>query len=822
MSHQAKVVIIGSGIVGCSAAYHLTKFGWKDIVVIDKGELYENDGSTSHAPGGVVPLSHSKIMSQLGLYTADLIASLDHYSDQQRTYTQKGQLEVAISEQRMQDLVRLHGSAKAYGGESFVLSAEETVEKLPLLNQEALVGSLFVPSGMIVKGSHVTAALARDGMATGGAQFVAHTAMTDVEVNDGRVTAVLTSNPDMPRIECEHVLLCANIWAPALTEKFGIHLPLMAFEHQYVITKPMETLSHFDRSDPNDEVTFPTMRELDSVMYYRQHWDAYGIGSYWHKPHMVRPQDVQKTAMHPFTPEDFFGKPWQQATKLLPFLEGAAFETQFNGMFAFSIDGMPIIGESKVKGFWTAVASWITHAGGVGKSVAEWMVYGDTEWDMRGCHLHRFHQFQTTDPFVSVITKKNYREVYDIIHPKQSVSEPRNVRLSPFAPRLDAMNPEYTAFAGLELPNWVRENGRLLEKYEEQIPKRDGWAAEHWSPIMGAEHLETRNNVALFDLTGLSIIEVKGRGAADFVNYLCSNEMDVKVGRVVYTTWLTPSGGVRRDLAVSRLAQEKFWMFVGEGTLPMDMAWVEQYAPMDGSVTVTDVSNAYTAVGLWGPNARKVLQKVTADDVSNEAFPYFTAKWITVGLTPVYALRISYAGELGWELHMPMDMALPVWDTLWEAGREFEMPVAGMGAFDSLRLEKGYRLWGGDVYTEYNPYESGLGWTVRLKKTADFIGKEACLDLKKKPLKKKLCCMTFKNGGMSLGYEAIFANGECVGHVTTSNYGYSLGQFILYGYLPIQHATPGTNLEIEYFGERFPATVVEEPLYDPGMERLRG
>lgn len=820
MQH-AKVVIIGSGIVGCSAAYHLTKLGWKDVLVIDKGDLYENDGSTSHAPGGVVPLSHSKIMCQFGLYTSRLIQSLPHFQPDRNTWNKIGQLEIAISPERFRDLKRLHGSGKAFGGDSTLVSPREAKEILPLINEKAFVGGLYVPEGLLVKGSHVTGALARDAMATGGATFVGHTMMTEIEVKNGRVTAVQTNNPEMPRIECENVLLCANIWAPALTEKFGVHLPLMAFEHQYVISKPMKILNHFDRQNKDDEVIYPTVRELDSTMYYRQHWDAYGIGSYWHQPHMVRSKDVKETAMHAFTPEDFFGKPWQQALNLMPFFEGAEFDTQFNGMFAFSIDGMPIIGEAKIKGFWTAVASWITHAGGVGKSVAEWMVHGDTEWDLRQCHLQRFHQFQTTDAYTSVITKKNYREVYDIIHPKQSVSEPRNVRLSPFQPRLEKLNAELTSFAGIELPNWLEENSRLLEKYEDEIPTRSGWEAMEWSPIMGAEHLETRRNAALFDLTGLSIIEVKGHGALDFVNYLCSNEMDVDVGRVVYTLWLTERGGVRRDLTVARLEADKFWMFVGEGTLPMDMDWVTRHAPVDGSVMISDISNSYTAVGLWGPNARKVLQKVTQSDVSNQAFPYFTSKWIEIGLTPVFAMRISYAGELGWELHFPIDMALPVWDTLWEAGREFKMVPAGMGAFDSLRLEKGYRLWGGDVYTEYSPYESGLGWTVRLKKQADFIGKQACLDLKGRPLKKKLCCMTFKNGGMSLGYEAIYANGDCIGHVTTSNYGYTVGQFIMYGYLPISHAEEGTELEIEYLNERFPAVVTNEPLYDPKMERLK-
>ncbi|MCB0213844.1 MAG: FAD-dependent oxidoreductase, partial [Anaerolineae bacterium] len=654
----------------------------------------------------------------------------------------------------------------------------------------------------------------------GGARFIGHTAMTDIEVTNGRVTAVLTDNPAMPRIECEQVLLCANIWAPALSEKLGVALPLMAFEHQYVKTKPLPQLAQFDRSDKDQEVVYPTTRELDSAMYYRQHWDGYGIGSYWHQTHMVRPRELQKTAINPFTPEDFFGKPWEQAQKLLPVLSNAEIESGINGMFAFSIDGMPIIGESHIKGFWTAVASWITHAGGVAKSVAEWMDTGEPEWDMRQAHIHRFHGFQTTDAYTSVITKKNYREVYDIVHPRQSVSEPRNVRLSPFAPRLEALNAEYTAFAGVELPNWFEENSRLLEKYDDQIPARTGWAAQHWSRIQGAEHLATRENVALFDLTGLSIIEVKGSGAAAFVNYLCSNQMDVAVGRVVYTTWLTPKGGVKRDLTVARVASDSFWLFIGEGTLPQDLAWVQQHAPQDGSVTIADISNSYTALGLWGPNARKVLEKATSADVSNEAFPYFTAQWITIGLTPVLALRISYAGELGWELHFPIDMALQTWDALWQAGREFDMVATGMGAFDSLRLEKGYRLWGGDVYTEYNPYESGLGWTVKLKK-GDFIGRDACLKLKDKPLKKKLCCFTFNNGGMAMGYEAIFADGQCIGQVTSANYGYAVNKFIMYGYLPSEQAQEGTQLEIEYFGERYPVTVVAEPLYDPKMEKLK-
>lgn len=820
MVDRARVVIVGAGIVGCSAAYHLTKLGWKDILVLDKGELYENDGSTSHAPGGVVPLSHSKLLSQLGYYTTNLLAGLRPRSSTRNHYNPVGQIEAAISQERLDDLVRLHGESQGFGIESHLLTPVEVRERVPFLNESAILGALFVPSGAIVSGAEVCGALARDAMEGGGAAFIGHTAISDVEIQNGRVVAVHTNSREMHRIECEILLLCANIWSPAISEKIDVPIPLMAFEHQYVISEPLPELSRFDPGNKDHEVTFPTMRELESTMYYRQHWQAYGIGSYYHSPRRVHPRDVKKTAIHPFTAADF-APAWEKAQNLIPMLRGAKFARAFNGMFAFSVDGYPIIGETDVKGVWSANASWITHAGGVGKSVAEWLVHGETEWDMRQTHIQRFSDFQTTQHYVDIVTSKNYREVYDIIHPQQPLTEPRNLRFSPFQARLEALEADFTAFAGLELPNWFRSNARLLEQFDEQIPQRSGWAARYWSRTQGAEHLATRGNVGLFDLTGLSIIEVRGSGAAQFVNLLCSNEMDKPVGSVIYTLWLTPKGGIKRDLTVARLAPDCFWMFVGEGTLPQDLAWVRAMAPHDGTVYIHDISNSFTALGLWGPNARKVLAKVTHTDLSNEAFPYFSSQWIEIGAARVLALRISYAGELGWELHIPMDQALLVWDLLWEAGREFDLAPAGLGAFDSLRLEKGYRLWGKDIYTEYNPYEAGMGWTVRLKKDK-FIGREACLELKEKTLKKRLCCLTMqKPGAVALGYEPIFNNATCIGHVTSANFGYSVQKFILYAYLPVAHAAEGTELEVEHAGRRWAATVSRDPQFDPQMRRLK-
>jgi dimethylglycine oxidase len=821
MTTHTRLVIIGAGIVGAAAAYHLAQLGWRDILVLDKGDIPENDGSTSHAPGGVVALSHGKLMTQLAQYGTKLYRDLAPFSPERNSYHPVGGLDVAIGEEKWLDLVRLEGKAKAFGVEAHLLSPRETKTKLPLLDERTIRGSIFVPSSALVAGAHVTGALLREAETMGGVRWAGQTPVTDVEVKDGRVSAVLTANPDLPRIECEAVLLCTNVWGPVLGDKLGIPIPLMPCEHQYVFLDPLPELARFDRSKKEDEVIYPTARIQDITTYFRQHWDTYGIGNYWHKPLLVSPYKLGKTAMNPFTPADF-AQSWERAQEIFPALRGRQITRAFNGIFAFPVDGYPILGEAQtVKGFWVATGSWLTHAGGVGKSIAEWMTHGETEWDMRQVHLHRFHGFQSTPAFVLAVSGKNYREVWEPGHPRQPLSEPRNVRLSPFAPRLDRLKTVYTTFAGLELPNWSEENARLLEKYDDQIPDRTGFAGQYWSRIQGAEHLATRENVALFDLTGLSIIEVQGRGALAFINYLCSSQMDKPLGSIVYTCWLTPQGGVRRDLAVARLADNRFWMFVGEGTLPQDLVWVKQFAPADGSVVINDISNSYTALGLWGPNARKVLEKVTATDVSNEGFPYMSARWIDVGMAQVYALRISYAGELGWELHIPMDQALPVWDALWEAGREFDMVAAGMGCFESLRLEKGYRLWGGDVYTEYSPYEAGLAWTVRLSKP-DFVGKEALLKLKDKPLKKKLCCLVSDDPqAWAFGYEPIFENGDCIGHVTTANYGYSVGKFIAYGYLPIRYAEPGTQVEVEYLGERWPATVSNEPLWDAKMERLK-
>lgn len=818
-----RLVIIGSGIVGSSAAFHLVRMGWDDILLLDRGDPVENLGSTSHAPGGVVALSHNKLLTQMALYSSRLFRTLSDYRPDRRMVHPVGTLEVAISQDRLNDLVRLHGEALSFETEAHLLSPADAVAMLPYLDQDAMVGALFVTEGQVVAGAQVSGALQGEAALTGRLQVKGNSEVTKVEVVNGAVKSVFTAAGE--RIECDQVLIATNIWSPLLGDQLGAPIPLLGYEHQYLISPALGELEQFDPDQPDDEIIYPSVRELDSYLYFRQHWNTYGIGSYRHRPRPVWPQDLGPSAIHEFTPDDFAGEPWEKAQRLFPIFRGTDFRTyphRINGIFAFSVDGMPIIGPTAVRGVWVATASWLTHAGGVGKSVAEWMTAGDTEWDMRQADINRFHGFQTTARFIERVCNKNYAEIYDIIHPREPISEPRNVRLSPFHQRHLDNGAVFTTFAGLELPNWFETNAPLVGEYRDQIPSREGWAAGHWSPIQGVEHLSTRDRVGLFDLTGLSIIEVTGGDALALVNELCSNRVDVSPGRVVYTTWLTARGGVRRDLTVVRLEKERFWMLVGEGTRPRDLAWVKRAATGHLQAAVTDLSDGLTAVGLWGPAAREILSQVTGADLSNEAFPYFTARWIDLGYSKALAVRISYAGELGWELHFPAEFALAVWDLIWEAGRPFGLVAAGFGAFDSLRLEKGYRGWGTDVYTEYDPYQAGLGWTVKLDK-GDFIGAEAAQLLAATAPDPRLSCLTFDDReAVAFGYEPILDGDRCVGHITSANFGYSVGKSIAYGYLPAALAAEGTELEIVYFGERYRATVAADPQYDPKMLRMKG
>jgi glycine cleavage system aminomethyltransferase T len=449
------------------------------------------------------------------------------------------------------------------------------------------------------------------------------------------------------------------------------------------------------------------------------------------------------------------------------------------------------------------------------------MALGEPSMDLAEADANRFYPYQTTPPYVLERGKQQYREVYDILHPRQQMLRPRKIRLTPFYARHTDLGAEFVTGAGWERPQWFEANRPLLTG--EPWETREPWASRFWSPIEGAEHLGTRSSAALFDITPFAKFDVTGPGALPYLERICANRIDRPVGSIVYTAMLTPRGGIRCDLTVIRKGEDLFRVVTGGGSGQHDLAWMRAQIRDDERVTITERTGSLFALALWGPRSRDILGSVTDADLSNEAFPYMTANYLNVGeVGPVWAQRISYVGELGWELYGQFAMGDRAWELLWDAGREQGLIAAGLGAFDSLRLEKGYRLWGQDINTEYDPFEAGLGFAVKMDKGA-FQGREALERTLERGLARKLSCITLEDpAAVVLGKEPIRSDGAVVGYVTSAGYGYSVGRCVVYGYLPTDLAVEGTPLEIEYFDERFPARVASEPLWDPKGERLRG
>jgi dimethylglycine oxidase len=813
---RASVVVIGAGIVGCSAAEHLTELGWRDVVVLDQGPLFEAGGSTSHAPGLVFQTNPSKTMTNLASYGVERYSGLE--LDGEPCFYGVGSIEVAATAERWKDLKRKQGIATSWGVESELLSPEECVEKSPLLDPEKIRGGLYVPSDGIAKAVRVSEATAREAQSRG-AKFYGETEVTGIEVEGGRVRAVETSRG---RIETENVLSCAGMWGPRIGRMAGAFVPLLTpTQHQYVLTTPVPGLEALV-SEESDHVI---LRHQDHAMYFRQVGGRYGIGSYKHRTMPVSPDEIPRKhepgrempSIMPFTPEDFEG-PWEESQRLLSALRETEVERGINGLFSFTPDGGSLLGESReVRGFWMAEAVWVTHAAGAARVIAEWMTDGAPSIDPSGLDVHRFDSFQKSPSYVLARSSQSFQEVYDIIHPQQPMEEPRPLRTSPFYMRQKELGAYFLEASGWERPQWYGANDSLLAEYS--VPEMEEWAGRYWSPIVGAEHLATRERVALFDMSTLKKVEVTGPGALDFLQKLNTNQLDKPPGSVTYTLMLDGKGGVRSDITVARLEENHFQLGLNG---PRDIEWMERHLPEDGSVQIRDISGGTCCIGVWGPQARDIVQDLSPDDLSGEAFGFFKARRIYVGEVPVVALRVSYVGELGWELYASADMGLRLWDLLYGAGRPLGVIAGGRGAFSGLRLEKGYRLWGVDMTTEHDPYEAGLGFAVKPDK-GDFLGREALLRRREEGPRRRLCCLLLDDPRVVVvGSEPVHSDGEAVGYVTSAGYGYSIGQSIAYAWLPPGLSEEGTKVEVQYFGERHGATVAEEPLFDPAMKRMRG
>ncbi|MFC4069532.1 GcvT family protein [Actinoplanes subglobosus] len=795
-----RVVIIGAGVVGSALADELTERGWTDVTVVDRGPLFTPGGSSSHAPGLVFQTNPSKTMTELARYTVEKLSALT--LDGQWCFRQVGGLEVATTEARWHDLKRKHGLATSWGVEGALLSPAECAALHPLIDPSKILGGFHVPTDGLAKAVRAVEAQARRSMERG-ARFLGEHTVTGVGREDGRVTGVETDRGFIP---AEVVVCAAGFWGPRIGEMVGLTIPLLPLAHQYARTGPVPAMAGVN--DLVLEASRPILRHQDQDLYFREHGDRIGIGYYGHRPMPAFTfGDDPMPSVLDFTPGDF-EPAWRESVDLLPGLAGTAVEEGINGIFSFTADGFPLIGEHReLAGFWVAEAVWVTHSAGVARSLAEWLVDGQPRIDLHEADLHRFEQVQLAPDYVEERAKQNFIEVYDIVHPLQPMERPRPLRTSPFHPRQVELGAVFLEGGGWERPYWYTANSAS------EVPARDDWSARYWSPIAATEARITRERVAMFDMTPLKRLEVSGPGALGFLQYLTTNNLDKSVGSVTYTLMLGFDGGIRSDLTVARLGPQVFQ--VGANG-PLDEDWMRQHAP--AGVQIRDITGGTCCIGLWGPLARHVLQPLTRTDFSHDALRYFRAQQAFLGEVPVTAMRLSYVGELGWEIYTSAELGLRLWDTLWEAGRAHGIAAAGRSAFNSLRLEKGYRSWGTDMTTEHDPVSAGLDFAVRMDK-GDFIGRAA---LGSRPADRRLTCLTLDDpASVVLGKEPVFAGDSPVGYVTSASFGYTIGRTVAYAWLPVGLSVPGTPVAVEYFGERLPATVAAEPLFDPKMERIR-
>ncbi|PXY23334.1 sarcosine dehydrogenase [Prauserella coralliicola] len=823
MSTTPRVVIIGAGIVGANLADELTVRGWHQVTVVDQGPLPLTGGSTSHAPGLVYQTNGSKTMTEFATYTVEKFLGLD--VDGAWCFNQVGGLEVATTPERLADLHRKQGWAISRGVPAEVVDPARCKALHPLLDQEKVLGGLHTPTDGLAKAARAVVALARRAESRG-AVFRGSTRVTEVLQQGGRVTGVRTDAGD--EIPADIVVSCAGFWGRAVGELVGMTVPLLPLAHQYVRTGQLAEL--VGRNDEHIEARMPILRHQDHDLYYREHNDCLGIGTYAHRPMPARLADLPEVddsgmgeqampSMLPFTEEDF-APSWEHSRNLLPALREAKVETGFNGVFSFTPDGGPLVGESPdVAGFWVAEAVWVTHSAGVAKAVAQLLVDGRSEVELHGCDVNRFDEIQTTDAYVNETAQRNFVEIYDVLHPLQPKLSPRELKVSPFYAQQKDLGAFFLEANTWERPHWYEANARLVKDLppEWQPPSRDAWSAMFHSPIAAAEAWKTRTAVALYDMTPLKRIEVSGPGATEFLQRLTTGKMDKSVGSVTYTLMLDQGGGIRSDLTVARLGDDRYQVGAN-GNLDLD--YLLRQAPDDHSVRVRDITGGTCCIGVWGPLARDLVQPLSDDDFSHEGLKYFRLRHAHIAGIPVTAMRLSYVGELGWEIYTSAEHGRRLWSALWEAGQALGVIAAGRAAFNSLRLEKGYRSWGTDMTTEHNPYEAGLGFAVNKKKTG-YVGHEAIAGLEHETPARRLTCLTVDDGrSVVLGHEPVFLDGEVAGYVTSAAFGHTIGKPIAYAWLP-SSAVEGTPVEIQYFDRKVRATVTAEPLVDPDMTRIR-
>jgi 4-methylaminobutanoate oxidase (formaldehyde-forming) len=783
---------------GCSILYWLTRLGWEDVVLCERADL--TSGSTFHSAGLVGQLRGSLSLTKMMMESVELYRRLGDEVGLETGWHEVGSLRLASSQERMEELARQAGWAKTFGLPLELVSADEGQRLFPPLSTNGVLGAAYLPTDGYIDPSQLTLALA-EGARRRGAEILTNTRVTAISVDRGRVAGVVT---DKGEIETEIVVNAGGIFAGEIGRLAGVTVPVIPMAHEYLITKPSGI--------PLD---VPTMRDPSLLVYFRGESGGLVMGGYERHPAPWSLDGIPADFNGKLLAEDWprFEELMVNAIERVPDLADAEVIRLINGPEAFTPDGEFILGPSDVRGFWVAAgfcAHGLAGAGGMGRLVAEWIVEGVPSLDVWEMDSRRFGRHYESREYTLARTVEIYSTYYDVKYPGHERQAGRPLRVSPTYARMQELGAAFGEKSGWERVNWFEPNAA---NGDESLRPR-GWAGRLWSPAIGAEHVACRTTAALFDETSFAKIEIAGPEAPEFLERLCGNRVARDVGAITYTQMLNPRGGVECDFTVTRLAEDRFRIVTGTAFGRHDLAWIRAHAP--DAIQVEDVTSKYACLGLWGPAAREILQPLATEELS---FPYMRARELAVGPVPCFALRVTYVGELGWELYCPMEYGLRLWDTVWEAGRELGLVAGGYKAIDSLRLEKGYRVWGSDVTPEETPFEAGLGFAVKLDK-GEFIGRDALLAAE--GTERRLACLVLEDPrAVALGSEPVRVAGEMVGRVTSGGYGYSVERSIAYAYLPSSSVVPGTRVEVEIFGEWIPGAVAEEPLFDPTGERIR-
>jgi len=808
----AKAVVIGGGIVGCSTAYHLGKLGWTDTVLVERHKL--TSGTTFHAAGLVGQLRSNANITQLLGNSVKLYNSLEAETGLATGWKMNGGLRLACNAERWTEVKRQATTAHSFGLEMHLLTAGEAQALWPLMTVDDVVGAAFLPTDGQANPADITQALAK-GARQQGVRIFEDTAVLSIEVADGRVTAVVT---DKGRIACEKVVCCAGQWSRALAATVGVNVPLVSVEHQYMVTEPIAGVPS----------KLPTLRDPDRLTYYKEEVGGLVMGGYEPNPIAWAVDGIPEGFHYSLLDSNFdhFEQLMELALGRVPALETAGVRELINGPESFTPDGNFILGEApELKNFFVGAgfnAFGIAAGGGAGQALAEWMQAGEPPYDLWPVDIRRFGRPHFDTDWVRTRTLEAYGKHYTIAWPSEEHDSGRPCRRSPLYALLKDQGACFGEKLGWERPNWYADKGKG------EAPKdRYSFGRPNWFDAVGREHKAAREAAVLFDQSSFAKFVLKGPDAEDALSWICANNMAKPVGALTYTQMLNDKGGIECDLTVARIAHDEFYIVTGTGFATHDFDWIRRNVPQGMNAQLFDVTSANAVLSLMGPKARDILQAVTRDDVSNAAFRFGTAQRIGIAGCPVLALRVTYVGELGWELHLPTEYAVNVYQALMQAGREHGLVNAGYRAIETLRLEKGYRAWGADIGPDHTPVEAGLAWAVKLKKNIDFKGRAAIEAQVAGGVKKRLACFTVDDPAVVLlGRETIYRDGARVGWLTSAGYGHTVGKPIGYGYVRNPAGVDEAFLtagryELEVAAERVPCALHLEALYDPEMARVK-